>query len=143
MTDRAVPRIGGIAVIGFACRAPGALNADQFWSNLVDGVESINHFTPQILIESGVDPAQIADPAYVPARGVLSEADCFDAPLFGFTPHEASLMDPQHRIMLECAWEALEHGGYGAPGRGARVAVYAGVALNTYLLRNIFAHQGG
>ena len=142
MTDRAVPRIGGIAVIGFACRAPGALNADQFWSNLVDGVESINHFTPQILIESGVDAAQIADPAYVPARGVLSEADCFDAPLFGFTPHEASLMDPQHRIMLECAWEALEHGGYGAPGRGARVAVYAGVALNTYLLRNIFAHQG-
>ena len=97
MTDQAIPRIRGVAVIGFACRVPGARNAEQFWDNLVNGVESISHFTPEALVESGVDPAQIADTTYVPAKGVLGEADCFDAPLFGFTPHEASLMDPQDR----------------------------------------------
>jgi acyl transferase domain-containing protein/SAM-dependent methyltransferase/acyl carrier protein len=140
MPDSAALHFGGIAVIGYACRVPGADGALQFWDNLVHGVESIRRFTRNELIESGVDPAEIADPAYVPAKGAFDQADGFDAGLFGYAPREAALMDPQHRVMLECAWEALEHGGYGDPD-GARVAVYAGVALNTYLLKNVFPNR--
>lgn len=141
MTDLATPRLGGIAVIGFACRVPGAASAEAFWRNIADGVESIRRFTPEELVAAGVDAAEAARAAYVPAKGHLEDADRFDAGLFGYSPREASLMDPQHRVMLECAWEALEHGGHGAPPRGSRVAVYAGVGLNTYLLRNVFAHR--
>jgi acyl transferase domain-containing protein len=141
MSERASSGLGGIAVIGFACRVPGADTAEDFWHNLVNGVESIRRFTRQDLLDGGVDPTEAAHPGYVPAKGVLDQADRFDAALMGFAPREASLMDPQHRVMLECAWEALEHAGHGNPAPGARVAVYAGVALNTYLLRNLFPHR--
>ena len=141
MSEPRSPRIGGVAVIGFACRVPGADNAAAFWENLLNGVESIRRFTREELLDAGVDPREVAHPAYVPAKGFLENADRFDAALFGYSPREASMMDPQHRVMLECAWEALEHGGHGAPAPGARVAVYAGVALNTYMLRNVFPHR--
>jgi amino acid adenylation domain-containing protein/non-ribosomal peptide synthase protein (TIGR01720 family) len=134
-------RPDAIAVIGYACRVPGADSAAGLWENVLAGVESIRRLTGAELALSGVDPREAANPAYVRAKGVLEHADCFDAALFGISPREAALMDPQHRVMLECAWEALEHGGHGAPRPGARVAVYAGVALNSYLLRNVFPHR--
>ena len=103
-----------IAIIGMAGRFPGARDIDELWQNLRDGVESIAFFSDEELASSGIDPTVLSDPNYVKARGVLEDAEWFDASFFGFTPREAELMDPQHRLFLECAWEALEHAGYDA-----------------------------
>src|SRR5262249_3944049 len=85
-------------------------------------------------------PHVLRDPAYVRANGVLDGVDLFDAAFFGFSPREAELTDPQHRVFLECAWEALENAGYD-PGRyRGRIAVYAAAGLSTYLLNNLLGN---
>src|ERR1044071_1278025 len=102
----------GIAVIGMAGRFPGAANVEEFWRNLRDGVESISFFTEQEMIAAGVDPARVRNPDYVNARGVLEGVELFDTAFFRITPRDAEITDPQQRIFLECAWEALENAGY-------------------------------
>ncbi|MEW6742821.1 MAG: SDR family NAD(P)-dependent oxidoreductase [Planctomycetota bacterium] len=129
-----------IAVIGMAGRFPGARNLREFWANLRDGVESISHFTPEELLENGVDPALVKNPSYIRAKGVVEGADLFDAAFFGYTPAEAQFMDPQHRLFLECGWEALESAGYDSERYRGSIGVYAGASLNTYLLHNAY-HQ--
>ena len=136
-----IASLAGIAVIGMAGRFPGAPTLEQFWRNLAEGVESISFFGPEELAAQGIDPALAEDRRYVPARGVLSGAEMFDAAFFGLTPREAELMDPQHRVLLECAWEALEQAGYAAQGLGGRTAVFAGAGLNTYLLQNLLPNR--
>ena len=101
-----------IAVIGMAGRFPGARNVAAFWENLRHGVESIKFFTDAELKASGVDPAKLQEANFVKACGDLAGSDLFDAPFFGFSPMDAAIMDPQHRVFLECAWEALEDAGY-------------------------------
>lgn len=124
--------LDGIAIVGMAGRFPGAQTLEQFWENLRAGVESIVPFTDTEVRDSGVDPALLADPRYVKAGGVLDDIAGFDAAFFGFNPREATLMDPQQRLFLECAWEALERAGY-APNRcPGRVGVYAGVSSSDY-----------
>ncbi|HEY7419610.1 MAG TPA: polyketide synthase, partial [Ktedonobacteraceae bacterium] len=123
-----------IAVIGMACRFPGARNVREFWSNLQHGVESITFFSPEELAD--LDPDLRRDPHFVPARAVIDDASLFDAAFFGYTPREAQVMDPQQRIFLECAWEALEDAGYAAHSPKERIGIYAGAAMNTYLLQN-------
>jgi phthiocerol/phenolphthiocerol synthesis type-I polyketide synthase E len=120
-----------IAVVGMACRFPGAANVDEYWRNLRDGVESITFFAPEELIEAGVDRELVERPDYVRAAPVLDDPSLFDAEFFGYAPAEARLIDPQHRLFLECAWTAMEHAGH-VPG--GSVGVYAGAALNSYLL---------
>jgi len=132
-----VPRV---AVVGLAGRYPGARTIDELWRNLRDGVESISHFTPEELA-AGVDPRLLADPRYVRAKGVLPDADLFDAAFFGFTPREAEQMDPQHRVFLECAWEALEDAGCDPQRLGGRVGVYAGSGASAYLISNLLPHR--
>src|SRR5512135_2469714 len=107
MTESETNQVEGIAVIGMAGRFPGAKNVQEFWRNLCNGVESISFFSDEELIAAGNDPAQVRMPNYVKARGVLGDTDIFDAGFFGLHPREASLMDPQHRLFLECAWEAF------------------------------------
>ncbi|MEH2067461.1 MAG: SDR family oxidoreductase [Nostoc sp.] len=126
-----------IAIIGMTGRFPGANNIEKFWQNLVNGVESITFFTDEELIASGVDPALVSSSNYVKAKGVLEDIEMFDALFFGFTPKEAELMDPQHRLFLECAWEALENAGYDSEAYDGRIGVYAGAGLNVYLIRNL------
>ncbi|HEV2734192.1 MAG TPA: beta-ketoacyl synthase N-terminal-like domain-containing protein, partial [Longimicrobiaceae bacterium] len=104
-----------IAVVGMAGRFPGARGVEEFWRNLREGVESISFFSREELLEAGAPEAQLADPAFVPAYGAVADPEWFDAGFFGFTPREAETMDPQVRIFLECAWEALESAGYAAP----------------------------
>ncbi|HEX4498731.1 MAG TPA: beta-ketoacyl synthase N-terminal-like domain-containing protein [Thermoanaerobaculia bacterium] len=133
--------VPAIAIVGMAGRFPGARDLAALWDNLRRGVESISRFTPGEMRAAGVDPALAADPRWVPAGGVLADADRFDAPFFHFTPREAELLDPQHRLFLECAWEALEDAGCD-PGRFAAVTsgtigVFGGASLNTYLLHNL------
>ncbi|HEY0601253.1 MAG TPA: SDR family NAD(P)-dependent oxidoreductase [Herpetosiphonaceae bacterium] len=129
----------GIAIIGLAGRFPGANSVDELWSNLQQGIESISFFSDQELIDEGVDPALLALPNYVKARGSLGNAEYFDAAFFGHSPKVAELMDPQHRLFLEVAWEALEHAGYDSERYAGRVGVYGGESMNTYLLNNLLA----
>nr|ABS90478.1 PKS [Streptomyces albus] len=130
-------RDSDIAVIGLACRFPGAATPDTFWKVLSEGRETLTHFSDEELRAAGVAEPLLADDRYVKAGQVLVDADKFDAGLFGITRDEAELIDPQQRQFLECAYEALERAGYD-PQRGEqRIGVYAGVGLNTYLLHNL------
>src|SRR5215213_3381219 len=95
---------GAIAVIGMSGRFPGARNLKEFWRNLRDGIESVSFFSDEELRASGIPPDLLADPNYVKARPMLDDADLFDAHFFGFNPREAEILDPQHRIFMECAW---------------------------------------
>ncbi|MCG8617544.1 MAG: polyketide synthase, partial [Desulfobacterales bacterium] len=121
-----------IAVIGMAGRFPGASNMDTFWENLKSGTESISFFSEQELLASGVPQEMVDHPDYVPAGGVLSGIDMFDADFFDYSPKEASVTDPQVRLFLECAWEALETAGYAPKENKLCVGVYAGKSENTY-----------
>src|SRR6476620_8169070 len=89
-----------IAVVGLACRLPGARDADGFWANLAAGVESVSFFADDELRAAGVPEADLRDPAFVRAYGSLPDAWCFDAPFFAVSPREALVMDPQHRVFL-------------------------------------------
>ncbi|MBF0627814.1 MAG: SDR family NAD(P)-dependent oxidoreductase [Magnetococcales bacterium] len=131
-----------IAVIGMAGRFPGAADLRQFWENLAGEVESITFFTPEALIAAGVDPAVAQHPDYVPANGVLEGVEWLDAAFFGLTPREAEATDPQHRLMLECAWEALENAGYVPNRLTIPVGVFAGCGPSSYLLHNLLPNVG-
>ncbi|WP_328958907.1 beta-ketoacyl synthase N-terminal-like domain-containing protein [Kitasatospora purpeofusca] len=116
-----------IAVIGLACRFPDAADADQFWDNLVSGVDSISRFPPKSIPGPGGGKRE-----YVPARGLLREPEWFDAGYFGYTPREALLTDPQHRVLLECAVEAIEGAGYDPDRFPGLIGIYAGCSLSSY-----------
>ncbi|MES2950537.1 MAG: amino acid adenylation domain-containing protein [Pseudomonadota bacterium] len=122
-----------IAIVGMAGRFPGANSVAEFWANLVAGVESIVELTDQQLDHAGVDKALRSDPRYVRRKGTLDGVDCFDARFFGYPPREALLMDPQQRLFLEVAWQALEHAGYGGGANAGRVGVYGGTGRAAYL----------
>jgi acyl transferase domain-containing protein/glutamate-1-semialdehyde aminotransferase len=130
------PLVEGIAVIGTVGRFPGASDLAQFWANLCAGVESVSVLSDAQLTGSGFDPRQLrADPRYVPVRGIVERAEWFDASFFGFTPREAQLTDPQHRLFLEAAWEALETAGYDPARTKGTVGIFAGCGNNTWARR--------
>jgi len=129
-----------IAVIGMAGRFPGAATIDELWRNLRDGVESITFFTDEQLRAKGVGAALLRDPDYVKAAAVMDGVDLFDASFFGFTAREAQLLDPQHRVLLESAWEAMEDAGYDSGTLQGSVGVFAGATINTYLLVNLISN---
>ena len=131
-------RSENIAIIGMSGRFPGARNVREFWRNLRDGVESISFFSDEELKASGISEALYRRPDYVRARAVLDDIEMFDAAFFGYNPREAEFMDPQHRIFLECAWEALEDAGYDSDLYQGSIGVFAGAGPNYYLL-NIFS----
>ena len=123
-----------IAVIGMSGRFPGAKNIEEFWQGLRSGRESITFFSDEELKETGIDPAELANPAYVKASAILDRPEFFDASFFKISPREAEITDPQHRIFLECAWEVLEQAGYDADRYNGAIGVYGGASPNTYLL---------
>ncbi|HEY9151630.1 MAG TPA: beta-ketoacyl synthase N-terminal-like domain-containing protein, partial [Anaerolineales bacterium] len=127
----------GIAIVGMACRLPDARNIDEFWHNLRDGVCSIHPFTVDELKASGVDEKTLQDPNFVNAGTVMPDADSFDASFFGISKREAEIMDPQHRVFLETAWEALENAGYCPDNFQGKIGVFGGVGQNTYLQKNL------
>ncbi|OQW95902.1 MAG: hypothetical protein BWK79_00785 [Beggiatoa sp. IS2] len=132
---------GSIAIIGMSGRFPGAKNIDEFWQNLKNGVESIKFFSDQELIEAGIHPTLLKNKNYVKAKGMLDNVAEFDAAFFGFSPKEAALTDPQQRLFLECAWEALENAGYNPKTYTGSIGVYGGMSgLDTYLLKNIYSN---
>jgi phthiocerol/phenolphthiocerol synthesis type-I polyketide synthase E len=129
-----------IAVVGMAGRFPGARDLDEFWQNLCDGVESIRFPSDEELRARGVSEALLRDPNYVKASAALDGMELFDAGFFGYTPREAELMDPQHRVFLECSWEALERAGYDPDKYSGAIGVFAGGTTNTYLLYNLVSN---
>ncbi|TWI46484.1 acyl transferase domain-containing protein [Pseudoduganella flava] len=130
-----------VAIIGMAGRFPGAADIDAFWANLAAGVESVRRLDDAELDALGVPAELRAHPAYVPAAARLAEAEDFDAEFFDMTPREAEITDPQHRVLLECAYAAMQHAGYVPATYPGAVGVYAGVGLNSYLLHNLMPRQ--
>ncbi len=123
-----------IAIIGLSGRFPGASSIEHFWHNLRNGEESVCFFSDEELLVAGVAPLLLKEPNYVKARPILEQIDQFDAAFFGYSPREATLTDPQHRLFLECAWEALEQAGYDAFRYAGLVGVFGGTNISTYLL---------
>src|SRR5450631_47700 len=128
--------LGAIAIVGMAGRFPGAKNIDEFWRNLCGGVESITRFEDSELEDSFSAEVRSA-PNFVKARPILENVELFDAPFFGMHAKEAELTDPQHRLFLECSWEALEDAGYDSATYAGAIGVFAGSSPNTYFLNNV------
>ncbi len=137
-SQQATPQAGDhdIALVGMACRFPEARNLEEFWTNLLDGRDSITHLTDAQL-SSQVPESLRRDPRYVRAAGLIDEPFGMDAGFFSITPTEARLMDPQQRVLLEASWHALEHAGEAHGGGFARTAAYMGVDDNSYYKREI------
>lgn len=129
-----------IAVIGMAGRFPGANNVLEYWENLKLGVESIRFFSESESLESGISPEMLTDPNFVAAGGPLEHEYDFDAEFFDFNPRDAEITDPQQRIMLECAWEALESAGYDPQTYDGRIGIYAGNSLSAYFLYSLLGN---
>ncbi|WPB76076.1 amino acid adenylation domain-containing protein [Archangium violaceum] len=140
MSDDAVSeQFETIAIVGMTGRFPGARDLETFWRNLCEGVEARASFSDEELEAAGVDPALRARPGYVRAGFPLESPEFFDAGFFGFNPREAELLDPQHRLFLECAWEALERAGYDAERHRGSIAVFASSSISSYLLYNLMS----
>jgi len=116
-----------VAVIGMSCRYPGAPDVEAFWDLLVEGREGLRR-----LSEEGGEGKS----SFVPVAGDLVDIELFDAKLFGLNPREAEILDPQQRLFLECAWEALEDAG-SPPDSENRTGVFAGTARSSYLDRHL------
>ncbi|GCE28516.1 polyketide synthase [Dictyobacter alpinus] len=132
-----------IAIIGMSGRFPGAQNIQQYWQNLCAGVESIRPVSDEQLRETfrqtlGYVPETIVqqwlqDPHYIKVAAALEDIDRFDASFFGYSPAEAETIDPQQRLFLEQAWEALEDAGYAdTEAYAGLIGVYAGTEVNSY-----------
>lgn len=121
-----------IAIVGMSGRFPGAPGVDAFWKNICQAIESISRFSADELAANGISPSTSAHPRFVNAGGALDGIELFDAGLFGYNPREAEIIDPQHRIFLECAWESLEHAGFNPFGFDGLIGVYAGTGPGTY-----------
>lgn len=130
-----------VAIIGLAGRFPGAKDIDEFWHNLINGVESISSFSDEELLSEGIDQASLDNPDYVTAGSVLADVEKFDAAFFGYTPREAEIIDPQHRLFLECAWQALENAGYNSQTYERPIGVFASAGMNNYLLNNLYGNR--
>ena len=105
------------------------------------GEESIVTLSEDDLIASGVGDTALANPAYVRRAALLEGIDEFDAEFFGFTPQGARMMDPQHRLFMQCAWHALEDAGCDPAEFDGSIGVYGTSSASGYLLHNLMSHH--
>lgn len=136
LTDAGFPT-RSIAIIGISGRFPGCRSLDEFWRLVRDGVDVLRTFSDAEMETAGVPKSLRENPHFVGCGTALEESEWFDEGFFGMTPREAQIVDPQHRIFLECAWEALENAGYAPASLEIPVGVYAGATMNTYLIAKI------
>lgn len=130
-----------IAVVGMACRVPGAADLGRFWHNLISGTQARTELSREHLIGAGVPADEIDDPDFVPVGYLLDDVENFDAGLFGLTPREAALADPQHRLFLELCHAALENAGWDPAHYSGDIAVYGGRGMETYRWRHIYGNR--
>lgn len=126
-----------IAVIGMSGRFPQAKSIDILWENLLAGKDCIQHFTKQELEDCGIPLKELESENYVSAKGIIDRPNAFDVQFFDYSVKEAIIMDPQARLFLEESWKAIEDSGNAISQFNGRVSVYAGSAMNTYILRAI------
>ncbi|WP_200841239.1 polyketide synthase family protein, partial [Geminicoccus flavidas] len=131
---------GSIAIIGMAAHYPGAPDLDAFRDLLFAGRDAVSRIGPDELAAEGVPEALIQDPRYVAAAAVLDGIDRFDAARFAIPPHEAVLMDPQQRVLLQVAADALDDAGLEPERSGLAIGAFAGAAISTYLLTRLAPH---
>ncbi|HEX2675881.1 MAG TPA: beta-ketoacyl synthase N-terminal-like domain-containing protein, partial [Polyangiales bacterium] len=132
---------GGIAIVGMSLRVPGARTPAEYWKNLLAGVESIRARSDEELLAAGESPDRLRHPRYVKAAAVLEEMEYFDPEFFGLSPKEGGIMDPQHRHLLECAWEALEDAGHLPDTFEGPIGVWAGCGMGAYFAYNILSNR--
>jgi len=124
--SRALSSSDAIAIVGMSGRFPRAGDVHALWVNLLAGRECISFATETTARAAGLAPSLLANPSFVRAWGTIEATTMFDAQFFGYNPREAQLIDPQQRVFLECAWEALETAGYDPKRVPGRVGVFAG-----------------
>ena len=128
----------GVAIVGMSGQFPGARTVRELWANLLAGRDTISRFSPaELEPSSNEEMSHRASPDYVRARGVLEGVDMFDAGFFGILPKEAEVLDPQQRLFLEAAWEALEDAGHDPKSFDGQIGVFAGASNNSYYLQNL------
>ena len=142
-TDGGDARLGStdIAIIGMAGRFPDADDVDAFWKNLAAGHEALRQFNDDELLAAGVSRQLLDAPGYVKCGVILEGIDRFDAAFFGFTPREAEVLDPQQRLLFECAVEALELAGYGDDTQPRSVGVFVGQSESQYFIHHLLGRQ--
>ncbi|SDL05768.1 Acyl transferase domain-containing protein [Nonomuraea maritima] len=126
-----------IAIIGMSARVPGANDLDQFWRNLIDGVESVTFFTDDEQRARGATQAQLDDPNFVKAAPVMIDMEHVDNEFFGMSAREAELADPQQRVFLEQSHAALQDAGYDSGRYEGAIGVYAGSGPSQYQWLNL------
>jgi amino acid adenylation domain-containing protein len=129
-----------IAIVAMNGRFPGAPDVERFWRNLRDGIEGSSVHSVEELVALGADPTAVSAPSYVRVSAPIEGADLFDAAFFGFSPREAETMDPQQRVFLECAWEALEQAGYDSQRYPGLIGAYAASGTAEYLFFHLLPH---
>ena len=130
---------GAVAIIGMSGRFPEASDVAGLWHTLLDGARAIRPLSAAEL--RAVDPAVRVNPGFVPVTAAVPDIDLWDAAFFGYSGRDAELMDPQHRLFLECAWEALEDAGYDPRNCPGVVGVLGGCGFPTYLVNNLARHE--
>ena len=131
-----------IAIVGMAGRFPGAADVDAFWERVAHGDDCLEDLSEADLVARDVPTRDLHDPHYVRRSGILADVDRFDPGFFGIGPRDAALMDPQHRLFYETAWEALESSGHVPERFDGAIGVFAGCGMNTYLINNLLTHPG-
>lgn len=126
-----------VAIVGMACRFPGAVDLDAYWDLLRSGRSGLRRFTEAELDARQVPASLRRRPDYVPVGGLIDDQDHFDPVAFGYTDAEAALLDPQLRLFLQISRNALEHAGHARPDRCGTVGVFAGSAHSAYLAHNL------
>ena len=130
-----------LAVVGMACRFPGAASLEEFWENLLTGRQAMSPVGEQAL-NAGPHKNVWRLPGYVRMCCRLEDVEFFDPDFFGLSTAEAEIMDPQHRLLLETAWRALENSGDTRPdAEKTRTGVYASVNISSYMLGNLYSHM--
>ncbi|HEX6755493.1 MAG TPA: SDR family NAD(P)-dependent oxidoreductase [Mycobacteriales bacterium] len=137
MAAERVPAVEPTAIVGLACRVPGADDAAQFWRNLASGVDSVRDFSRAEQAALGVPEHELDDPEFVASAPVVDDIEGFDARLFGMNAREAEVTDPHHRLMLELSRAALEDAGYDPARFPGRVGVFTGSGHEDYKFDHI------
>jgi phthiocerol/phenolphthiocerol synthesis type-I polyketide synthase E len=122
-----------VAVTGLSARFPGPSSIEAWWSAIRAGQVLTTRYDVDYLRDAGIPPELFNDPDYVPVRGHLAGGDCFDNEFFRISPRDAEMLDPQHRLMLEAAWSAMEDAGTAFGTQRPVTGVYASTSGSEYL----------
>jgi acyl transferase domain-containing protein len=132
--------MNGIAVIGMSCRFPKANDVEEYWENIKNGRECMEELSEDELEHAGISREIYHQENYIKRTPSIADIDKFDADFFKISPKEAAYMDPQQRLILEKAWEAMEDAGYDMNSVNRKVAVFASTSASSYFLENLISN---